>query len=589
MPPDAPPTTVLGRLHARLLPYLRVRRPSQLYLHAVLVGAMAGLAATLFSLGLHWVEGAASDATASGDRRVLFFLLPVLGGLLSGLVTYFLAPEAGGHGTDAMIDAFHNHEGYIRPRIPFVKAVATLFTLGGGGSAGQEGPLAQVGAGFGSWWAGFCSMGVRARRSLLLAGAAGGLGAIFRSPLGGALAAIEVIYREDFESDAFVPCVISSVTGYAVISSFLGGDHIFFLDTDVGFHHPVEIGLYAALGLLCFPLGWLYVRFFYGVRNRVFRRLPLPAWAIPAVGGVVVGVIGLEYPQVLGTGTSYIQSVLSGNESLPWQDAFLAFGLLAVLKVIATTCTVGAGASGGVFAPSLFIGGMLGAIVGSVGLALFPDSVTSVAPYVLVGMGAFFAGVANAPLASLVMVTEMSGGYGLLAPMMAVAIFSLVLNHRWSIYEKQVKNRFDSPAHLWDMRPDVLKTLRIEDAFESLSRRAVVANNMLLFSLEARAQELGTTDFVVVDDDDRYVGVVSLRHLGVREDNAFLRNVVMVEDMARQAPTVDPGTNLREAFAAILSAEMDKVAVVEDGKVLGHVSTYDVLRAYERAVHRMAS
>ncbi|MEZ4272809.1 MAG: chloride channel protein [Myxococcota bacterium] len=587
-------TTIQFLKHLRrfLLPYLGVRGPKKLYIYALMVGAFSGLAATAFTMALNAVDTLvlkASSPLATSTYSWGLFLVPAIGGLLSGLLTYLFAPEAGGHGTDAMIDAFHNQEGKIRARTPYVKILATLCTLGSGGSAGKEGPLAQVGAGFGSWWAEICGLGSRARRALLLAGAAGGLGAIFRSPLGGALTAIEVLYKEDFESDAFIPCVISSVTGYAVVSSFMGGEHIYQLKGGVAFHHPREIFFYALLALVCMPMAWMYVKFFYGMRQLVFDRLPVPSYVVPALGGVIVGIIGLWFPQVLGSGDRYLQEVISGGFSLAWQEAMRFFLTLAVLKIVATTCTVGAGGSGGVFAPSLFIGGMLGAMVGTLGHILFPEIVTAVEPYVLVGMGAFFAGIANAPLASLIMVSEMTGGYALLAPMMAVGVVTLLLNRRWSIYEKQVSNRFASPAHLWDMRPDILQSIKVGDGTLTYSQRAVVQNNMLLFSLEAHAQQIHATDFIVVDANNHYVGAVSLRHTVLSEPDPFLRNVVLLEDVATKAETVKPSDNLRDAMAALLRADMDKIAVEEGGTVLGHISNRDILRAYELAMRDPAA
>jgi len=334
-------------------------------------------------------------------------------------------------------------------------------------------------------------------------------------------------------------------------------------------------------------LGWMYVRFFYGVRKHLFERLPVPGFVVPALGGLVVGAIALAYPQVLGTGETYLQELMSGaHAGLAWPDALRIFATIAVLKVIATTCTVGAGASGGVFAPSLFIGGMLGAFVGTVGQLLFPETITSLAPFVLVGMGAFFAGIANAPLASLIMVSEMTGGYELLAPMLAVGILALVLNRRWSIYEKQVTNRFESPAHLWDMRIDILRGNRIVDAIKELSQRSIVRNDMLLFSLNARAAELHETDFIVVDEDRHYVGAVSLRHLVLSEPDPFLRNIVNLDDLATQTPTVGIHGSLGDALTELLKADLDKVAVVEGDKVLGYVTMREILQAYEIVVNR---
>lgn len=565
-----------------------------MYLYAVFVGVFCGVVAASFTVFLRALDvfaitGAASPPTYDTFLELLaarwwILFLPAAGALASGLLTYHFAPEASGTGTDAMINAFHNKEGRVRSRTSYIKGLATIVTVATGGSAGQEGPLAQIGSGFGARWADSVGAGSRARRTLLLAGAAGGLGAIFQTPLGGALTAIEVLYREDFESDAFVPSVIASVTGYALTGALWGSEHVFSFQAQVTHSGPVELVLYLSLGLLCIPVGWAYVRLF-SFGQAQFARLPFPRWCTPAVGGLIVGAIGIFYPEVLGTGTAYLQSLMSGTGETSLQ----VFAVLVILKIVTTTCTVGAGASGGVFMPSLFIGGILGASVGTVGMALFPEQVTAVGPFVLVGMGAFFAGVANAPLAGLLMVCEMSGGYALLAPMLGVGVLALIFTRRWSIYRHQVLNRFHSPAHLFDMRPDVLSANTVLDAIEDWSRRTVVKNDMQLFALEIWAHELHETDFIVVDQAGHYAGAVSLRHTMLREPDPFLRQVVLLEDVADKVAIVTPQDSLRHALAALVSADMDKVAVVDDtGKVLGGLSMRAILRAYEGAVRRLA-
>ncbi|MCU0692771.1 MAG: chloride channel protein [Polyangiaceae bacterium] len=364
--------------------------------YSVLVGLFSGAGAVAFFYALEWVThvafsqgagvalaGPAGENLFEGQpgpwRPWLFFLLPIAGGLVSGLIVYTWAPEAEGHGTDAMIEAFHKKRGLIRTRVPFLKAAATIATLGTGGCAGREGPIAQIGAGLGSWLAVRFGLTTRERRVLLLAGTAGGLGAIFRSPLGGALTAVEILYREDFESEALLPSIISSVTAYAVFSSVFGYDHIFALPEELVFRNPVELVFYAILGVVCIPVGILYIRLFYGARDRVFRPLPIPKHVKPMLGGLGVALLGLALPQVYGAGWGQIQLALFGQLSLGVMLA-LVFG-----KIAATSLTIGSGGSGGVFGPTLFIGGMLGGAIGLAAHRFFPHIVTQPGAYVLVG------------------------------------------------------------------------------------------------------------------------------------------------------------------------------------------------------------
>jgi len=238
---------------------------------------------------------------------------------------------------------------------------ATFFTLGFGGSAGREGPIAQIGAGFGSMVATFFKLSDRERRILLLAGCAAGLSAIFRAPLGGALTSIEVLYREDLETEALIPAIISSITAYVVFTLIFGSQPIFYFP-EYHFSHPVELFFYIVLGLVCIPLGMFYVKIFYGIRDHVFRPLNIPRYYKPMIGGLGVGILGLWLPQIYGDGWGWIQLAILGKLSIG------IMALLAIAKIFATSFTISSGGSGGVFGPTLFIGGMIG---GATGFLLF--------------------------------------------------------------------------------------------------------------------------------------------------------------------------------------------------------------------------
>jgi chloride channel protein, CIC family len=440
-----------------------------IYVYSLLTGLITGMVAILFNSIIHFLSswlfvdvagyhigvpgaGLISRVPVSHPYSyVIVFFIPIIGGLLCGLITRFWAPEAKGAGIDLYLDTFHNKEGHLRKRTTSAKFLASMMTLASGGSAGKEGPMALIGAGVGSLLSKLVKMGARARRTLLLAGAAGGLGAIFRAPLGGAITAVEVLYKEDFESDSLVPCIISSVTAYTLFSSFVGFSHNLHYETTI-FHSPIELIFYIGLGIFCSGAAFFFVHFFVWIEEKVFLRLPVPSFLLPAIGGAVIGIFAIIFPQVIGEGLQSIQQAIDGHYQGSWIIVSMSFLLLAVFKMFATGVTIQSGGSGGALIPSLFIGAMLGGFFGSLCHHFAPTYVPEVTPFVIVGMAAFFAGVTNASLGALVMVTELTGGYEMLPPLMIVCVISLLTTNRWALYKNQVRNKFQTKAHAWDMK-----------------------------------------------------------------------------------------------------------------------------------------
>jgi CIC family chloride channel protein len=576
-----------------------------IYLYSIVIGVLSGLGAELFSEVLHaavnvtmhsWVQldvpQSLGEATAQLPpvgpmRRWLLLVLPVLGGLIAGLLVRTFAPEAEGTGTDSYIDAFHNKAGAMRKRVPVIKSLATLATLSSGGSAGKEGPIAQIGASIGSFLGQRLNMGARARRTLMVAGAAGGLGAIFRAPLGGALTAVEVLYKEDLETDALTPAILSSVTAYTIFCSINGFTHVFAF-AGASFHSPLQLLFYAVLGLVCSASGYLYVWLMHGSKRWFFDRLPVNKYVVPPIGGLMVGIIGYFHPEVMGQGFGYVQQLILDNPIDGQQATIGLLALLAGLKIATTSFTISSGGSGGVFAPSLFIGAMLGGCVGTLSHQLFPEIVPSVAPYVVVGMGSFFAGVANAPIASLMMVCELTGAYELLPPLMVVATVALVTSRRWSIYTTQVDNKFFSRAHLWEMNPNVLKSVTIHDATRGIyDRKAVIPNDLPLPEIEAFSRETGESDLILQNDRGELAGLVALNDVSEREDLEQLGPFVLAHDLVnRREVFLRPEDNLISALEFFGDRNFDKIPIVEvrgeRERLLGHVEYRDILKFYRR-------
>jgi CIC family chloride channel protein len=437
-----------------------VRRQQILIFDTILLGVLGALSARLFSFLLKTIETlflgglagyqqpALLQGSAGAGEQVIgshgLWLIPLvttLGGLVSGFLVYSVSPEAEGHGTDTAVKAFHHASGFIRARVPFVKMVASALTIGSGGAAGQEGPTALIASGVGSVYATLGKRTAEDRRLLVLIGMAAGLSAIFRSPIGTAVFAIEVLYSDmEFDAGALLYTMIGSVVAYAVNGLLVGWQPLFRVPANLAAPGFVDYFRYGALGIAAGIVATLLPIAFYGIRD-TFRALPMPSHVKPALGGLGVGLLALFLPQVLGGGYGWIQQTIDGRLT------GLILLSLVFAKIIALSCTVSSGGSGGVFAPSLFTGAMLGGLAAH----LFHQSP---AGFVIVGMAAVFAGAARVPLATMLMVTEMTGGYQLLGVAALSVMMSYIIQVALSesfkyrtLYEAQVRGRADSPAH----------------------------------------------------------------------------------------------------------------------------------------------
>lgn len=566
----------------------------RLMLLSAAVGIVAGLGAILFDkvlgLSLDWFlkgftgysEPAAGASAASlpsleSGRSLWFFLIPALGGLLSGVIVFGLAPEAEGHGTDAMIEAFHKKGGKIRKRVPIVKIVASALTIGSGGSAGKEGPIAQIGSGFGSAFAALLKLKPRERRILVLAGAAGGIGAIFQAPLGAALFAPEVLYREtEFEYDAILPCIVSSILAYAVYSQLYKGGALFF-PGPVGFALPKELLPYALFGIVCSIAGFLYIRTFYGSRDRFFRPLRIHRMLKPAVGGLMLGAIAFFFPQISDGGYGWVQMAMEGK--LLWWLMLL----LAVLKIAATSCTISSGGSGGVFGPSVFIGAMLGGAFGFLGHQVAPGWVVHPNAFVLVGIGGFFAGVAKVPIASIIMACEMSASYTLLVPLMLVSSISFLLLRNVSLYEKQQISRFASPAHLTEFARGMLERIRVREAVHA--RPITVLPETLPFGeLVKTVTRSGESHFPVVDRSGKMTGILSINDVrSVLFEDTVDRLIVARDVATPNVVRVFWNDTLQQALEKMAAINVDELPVASEERpdeIVAMISKREIVDYY---------
>ncbi len=446
---------------------LDLQRTPRLILICVMLGVIGALGAQVFLLLLHvfdtyvlaalggyeTIDVRTAHAMAEAPRPFThwYWWMPLsttLGGLAAGLLIYGLAPETEGHGTDATLIAFHRNNGRMRARVPFVKTLASAITIGTGGSGGREGPTAQIASGAGAIIAHLFKLPDDERRIVILIGMAAGLSAIFKSPLGTAIFAVEILYsRMAFEGAALIFTLISAAIAYSITGLFSGYTPLFLLSESTRQLNPLDLAWFSLLGVLAGAVGALMPKIYYGVRDW-FVALKVPRAIKPAIGGLAVGLIGIAAPPIIGGGYGHMQLVLQGGSGLTvWVLLLFTFG-----KILTLSLTVGSGGSGGVFGPTLYVGVMLGGAFAGLLHLLHVDIDGSW--LAVVGMAAVFAGTARVPIAAMVMVIEMTGGFTLIMPtMLAVAIAFLVQlllsrHARYpTIYECQARTPADSPIY----------------------------------------------------------------------------------------------------------------------------------------------
>lgn len=509
-------------------------------------------------------------------------LIPVVGGLIVGFIVYTWVPEAEGDGADAAIEAFHQNRGIIRSRVPLIKIITSAITIGSGGSAGREGPIAQIGAGFGSYLASKLKLTDKERRIMMVAGIGGGIGSIFRAPLGGALFSIEVLYSEtEIEYEAIIPAIIASIVGYSVFVSIVGWGALFHTPS-LTFKDPRELIVYFFLAVTCVVSGYIYVKVFYGMRDKFFRKIPCPPHIKPAIGGLLLGCLALFYPQVLGSGYEWVQLAIYGK---------MAVGLmlvLAVAKILATSFTVSSGGSGGVFAPSLVIGAMLGGAFGGVANYLFPGLVLQPSAYVLVGMAGFFAGLANTPISALIMVCELTGSYGLLPPLMLVCATVLLFSRGFSMYNKQVPTRIDSPAHRGEFIINILEKLKVRDAISISGKISVVNETATLKDIIHMITLSKTSYFPIVDSGGNMTGIFDIHDVRRLLTEDLPAQLVIAKDIAvKDVITVTPDEDLNSVLRKFTLKNLEELPVVDSGnplKVIDMISRKDLITAYNNAI-----
>ena len=571
-------------------------------LYFVLIGLIAGLGSIVFQylcqLGLHYFmdfiagyrppppggEHHLLHRTGTPFNRTILLFLPAIGGLLSGWLVYTYAPEAEGHGTDAAIDAYHRKGGFIRSRVPIIKTLASALTLTSGGSGGREGPIAQIGAGFGSFLATILKLSDRERRIMMAAGIGAGVGSIFRAPLAGALFAAEVLYRDpEFEPEVIMPAGISSVVAYCLFCLVFGWGSLF-ESPDFLFYNPLELGPYLVLSLVLAATGVLYIKSFYGLIH-IFKAIKIPNHLKPAIGGLCTGIIGFFLPQTLAFGYGFAQKALDNELTIP----FLFF--LAIGKIFTTSFSIGSGGSGGVFGPSIVIGGAMGGVVGKIFHQIIPGVVTEPGAFVVVGMAGFFAAVSNAPISTIIFVSEMTDSYQLLLPSLLVCSVSYLAAGKWTIYETQVKSKIDSPAHAGEFFVDILQAINVKDLMHLVKKVEVIPQNMTFRDFRNFFSETKQHYFPVVDKYNRLTGIFSSTDIRSVLFSRGIGQLVVMNDIATfDIILTTPSEDLNAVLQKFTIKNIDSLPVVKDddhGILIGMLNRREVISYYNGQVQKM--
>jgi CIC family chloride channel protein len=571
-------------------------------LNFVLIGMIAGLGAVIFhylcGLGMHYfldmIAGYRPDApagehallpsTTTPFNRWMLLILPALGGVVSGWLVYTFAPEAEGHGTDAAIEAYHHKGGMIRGRIPIIKTIASAITLTTGGSGGREGPIAQIGAGFGSFLATRFKLSERERRIMMAAGIGAGVGSIFRAPLAGALFAAEVLYRDpDFESEVIIPAGISSVVAYCVFCLVFGWGSLFD-SPGFKFQNPLELGPYIVLAGVLVATGFLYVKVFYGMVS-IFHKLKIPNHIKPAIGGLCTGIIGFFLPYTLAFGYGMAQNAIFNQVAIPTLIA------LAIGKIFTTSFSIGSGGSGGVFGPSIVIGGAMGGAVGQIFHMFIPTVVANPGAFVIVGMAGFFTAVSNTPISTIIFVSEMTNSYHLLLPNLLVCSLCYLLSQRFSIYEKQVKSRVDSPAHAGEFMMDILQTMKVGNLDHLIKKVQCVSENMSFSEFKTLYQITKQHYFPVLNANGEFTGIFSSNDIREVIFTIHIEDLVVMKDiMISDLITTTPAQDLNTVLHKLTQKNIDALPVVNETnpkELIGLIYRRDIIAHYNQHIQEI--
>lgn len=545
---------------------------------AMVVGVGGGLSSILFREFLELTQEVFSRQGRDWFGSVFLLpLLPALGGLCAGLIAVFYAQEVRGAGVSEVIRGIVTRRGVIRPRVMWAKALASGITLGSGGAGGSEGPIVQIGASLGSGVGQIFKLSESNLKTLIACGASAGIAAIFNAPIAGVLFALEVILG-DFTIAAFAPVVISAVIS-AVVAHAYWGDQAVFVVPDYRFVDGSELGWFLVLAALAGGVSVIFMRVLYGTDHFFENRLNVPVWLKPAIGGALVGCIGVAFPEVLGVGYATVGEALHGD--LVFNTALL----FLVFKIVTTSLTLGSGGSGGFFAPSLFIGAALGEAFGLFAESYLPGVVSSPGVFAVVGMGAFVAGTTHAPLTATLIIFEMTGSYHIILPLMFTTILAVVVARsieRESIYSLKLARQGVRLHHGRDLsvlaQIPVSKIMRVDYDF--------VREHTPLGEMVSLIQHGSLHDFPVINRNGDFLGMIWFHDIReVMLENDMYALLIAEDVLGDSPPQLLSRSSLADALVQFTAYDADALPVFEsssDSRLLGMITRADLMRCYER-------
>ena len=510
---------------------------------ALLIGVGAGLGA----IGFSWLIDAVTHVAFNGGGKLLSFMgryyviiIPALGGLIVGPLVYYFAREAKGHGVPEVMEAVALRGGRIRPIVVVIKSLASSICIGTGGAVGREGPIVQIGSALGSSLGQWLGISGDRLRNLVACGAAGGIAATFNAPIAGVIFALEVILG-DFSVTSFSTVVIASVTASEIARVAHGNTPAF----EVAPYRLVsawELPMYAVLGVVAAVVGVIFVSVLYKSED-LFDAWTFPESLKPVIGGLLIGTIGIYFPQIFGVGYDTIEHAL--HNTLPLQ----IMALLVVIKLAATSLTIGSGGSGGVFAPSLFLGAMLGGSFGNAANALWPTLTAPPGAYALVGMAAFFAAAARAPISAVLILFEMTDDYRIILPLMLATVISTLTAERLlseSIYTLKLSRRGVRLSRGRDV--DVMQTVRVSEVMDTAAD--TVSSGLSLSALAREFERTHHHSFPVLDAQGYLYGIVSIRDLEQAMEERDMEKTTTGDIATTRLITVSPDEPMAHAIGA---------------------------------------
>ncbi|BCS91172.1 MAG: chloride channel protein [Candidatus Micrarchaeota archaeon] len=509
----------------------------------------------------------------------LFIPLVVgLGGLIAGIIVYTLAPEAAGGGIDYAVYAYHNI-GKIRKRVSIIDLISSTIILGSGGSAGDLGPMGLIGASVASFLTEILHLSPEDIRKAIAIGIGSGVAAIFKAPIGGALLSAEILYRRDFEPEVILPSIIASAIAYSIYGFYAGFEP--FLGVYTYTFSPLQLPFYALFGIVIGILSIVFVKIYSSITT-LFKKTKLPNFVKPAIGGLLAGIPMIILPEIIGTGYGWDYILYKGNFSVINTfgiPLILFLFLLAIVKMISSSLTIGSGGSGGIEAPAFEIGALIGASYGEIFHILFPAIIPTVAPFVIIGLLTMFGAPAKTPVSVIIIVTEMTASLQLLPGEMIAVVIAYVITGRYSLYPSQYPTRKDSPADKVEYEVPIMEKLKVKDC--KIDNIKIFINNTLEEAIKLMSEN-NLASLPVIDSNNSFIGILYLRDIENKKRSDKISKYVTLG-----SPYVSYSSSLEHALEVLGRNKSRWIPVVENNKLQGILTIDSIFEAYERETGRI--